>query len=234
MQEQQGRFGCLLVRREVGPNPGLFFATEGRVGQDHVHPILVADLGDLHGQAVAVGDAGRLQAVQQQIHLGQHVRQRLGLTAEDALLLQRRLVLDRLALLFQVLVRLGQEPARAARRVEDRFAKLRIDRRDHEPDDRPGRVEFAGVPGRVPHFPQHGLVQVAQRVDLVGGIEVDAIDQVDHVPQQVAADHAVDDAAEDRGDHVAATVAVAALQRPAGRRTDPAPVCHRGVRLRRC
>ena len=46
---------------------GLLFAAEGRVGQDHVDSILVADLGDLHRQAVAVGDVGRVQAVQQQV-----------------------------------------------------------------------------------------------------------------------------------------------------------------------
>ena len=53
---------------------------------------------------------------------------------------------------------------------------------------------------------------MGQRVDLLGRIEVDAIDQVDHVPQQVAGDHAVGDAVEDGGDHVAATVAVGRLQ----------------------
>ena len=41
---------------------------------------------------------------------------------------------------------------------------------------------------------------------------MDAVDLVDHVAQQVAADHAVDRAAEDRGDDVAPVAAVGALQ----------------------
>ena len=54
--------------------------------------------------------------------------------------------------------------------------------------------------------------------------EVDAVDLVDHVAQQVAADHAVDDAREHGGDHLPA--AVRRRRRPggrAGRRTGPAP-----------
>jgi hypothetical protein len=53
---------------------------------------------------------------------------------------------------------------------------------------------------------------VAQGVDFFGGGEVDAVDLVEDVPQQVARLHAVADAGEDAGDHVAAVVAVGALQ----------------------
>ncbi len=47
LQEQQGRFRGLLVGREVAPNPRLFLPAERRVGQDHVHSVPVADLGEL-------------------------------------------------------------------------------------------------------------------------------------------------------------------------------------------
>ena len=53
--------------------------------------------------------------------------------------------------------------------------------------------------------------------------EVDAVDLVDDVAQQVAALHAVVDALEDGGDHVAPVAAVRALQSGAGRRTGPGP-----------
>ena len=214
MQEQQGRFRSLLVGREVAANAGLFLAAEGRIGQDHVHPVPVADLRQLDGQAVAIGDPWRSQPVQEQVHLGEHVGERLGLAAEDAPLLQDLQVLDRLALLFQVGVRLDQEPGRAAGRVKDSLAKLGIERLDHEPDHGPGRVELAGIARRIPHLPQHGFVQMAEGVDFLGRAEVDAIDQVDYVAEQVAGDHAVHDAAKDVGNHVAPPIAIAALQGP--------------------
>ena len=109
--------------------PRLLLAAEGRVGQDHVHALAVADLGQLEAQAVAVVDLRRLQPVQQQVHLR---------TAGRAAAWPRRRrccrscsvsrFSHRLALLLQVLVRLDQEAARAAGRVEHRLAQLRVDR----------------------------------------------------------------------------------------------------------
>ena len=63
---------------------------------------------------------------------------------------------------------------------------------DHEPDDGARGVELAGVAGGVAHLLEHGLVEMAEGVDLLGGGEVDAVDLVDDVAQQVAVDHAVD------------------------------------------
>ena len=76
-------------------------------------------------------------------------------------------VLDRLALLLQVGERLDQKAAGAAGRVENGFAELRVDDLDHEPDDGTRRVELAGVAGGIAHLLEHGLVQVAERVNLV-------------------------------------------------------------------
>ena len=49
-------------------------------------------------------------------------------------------------------------------------------------------------------------------MDFVRGIEVDAVDLVDDVAEQVAADHAVNDAAKHGGDHIPAVAAVGPLQ----------------------
>ena len=74
-------------------------------------------------QAVAGVDLRGLQAVQQQVHLAEQIGQRLGLAAEEAALLQRSPVFDRLALLLQVVICLDQEAAGAAGGVEDGFAE---------------------------------------------------------------------------------------------------------------
>ena len=44
LEEEQRGFGRLLVFGEVAEDAALFFAAEGRVGQDHVHAVSVADL----------------------------------------------------------------------------------------------------------------------------------------------------------------------------------------------
>ena len=89
---------------------------------------------------------------------------------------------------------------------------LGIDDFDHEADDGARRVELAGIAGGVAHLFEHGLVEMAEGVDLVAAGEVDVVDLVDHVAQQIAVDHPVDRAFEDRGDHVAPVAAVGALQ----------------------
>ena len=53
-----------------------------------------------------------------------------------------------------------------------------------------------------------------QGVHLFGGVEVDAVYLVDHVPKQVAVDHPVLHAAKHGGNHVAAVATVYALQAP--------------------
>ena len=137
-------------------------------------------------------DLRRLQPVQEQVHLASRYGSGFASPPKMLCFCRTVAVLDRLALLLQVLERLDQEAAGAAGRVEDGFAELRVGDLDHEPHDGARRVELAGVAGRVAHLPEHRLVEMAERVDLVAGGEVDAVDLVDHVAQQVAAHHAVD------------------------------------------
>jgi len=81
--------------------------------------------------------------VQQQIHLREQIRQRLGFAAKNAALLEQLSIFHRFALLLQMLKRLHQKSSSSAGWVENRFAKLRIGYRDHETDNGPRRVKFA-------------------------------------------------------------------------------------------
>ena len=47
------------------------FHAEGRVGQDHLYALALADLGQAEAQRVARIDVGCLQPVEQQVHLYQ-------------------------------------------------------------------------------------------------------------------------------------------------------------------
>ena len=110
-----------------------------------------------------------------------------------------------------MLERLDEKAAGAAGRIKDHFAELRIDHFDHETHDRARGVELAGVAGGVAHLLEHRFVEMAEGVDLVAAGEVNVADFVDHVAEQIAVDHAVDGAFEDRGDHIAPVAAVGAL-----------------------
>ena len=102
--------------------------------------------------------------------------------------------------------RLDQKAARAAGRVEQRFAEARIRHRDHESHDGARRVKLAGIARRIAHLAQHGFVERAQRVQLVAGGEMNAVELVDDIAQQVSADHAVLHALEYGGYDIAPSV----------------------------
>jgi len=94
LEEEQRGLGGLLVGGEVVEDTALLLAAEGRVCEDDIHAVVVADLGDLHGEGVAVLDVGVFEPVQEEVHLHEHVGQRLGLLPEEGLLLEHAAVGD--------------------------------------------------------------------------------------------------------------------------------------------
>ena len=213
LEEEQRGFGGLFVFGEIALDAFLLLAAEGRVGEDDVHAVALADVGELEAKGVAGVNLRRVEAVQQQVHLAEQIRQRLGFAAEERAFLQDAAVGHGLDLLGQMVVRLDQEAAGAAGGVEHGLAQARIGHGDHEAHDGARGVELAGIARRIAHLAQHGFVERAEGVQLVAGGEVDAVELVDDVAQQVAADHAVLHAAKHRGDDIAPIVAVGAGER---------------------
>lgn len=212
LKEEKRRLGRLLVGGEVVENAALLLSAEGRIGEDDVHAVGIADFGDFLGQRVAVADVGVLEAVQEEVHLHEHVGKRLGLLAEKRLLLEHPAVGNGFAHRCEVVVGLDQEPSGAAGGIEHGFAKLGIRDVDHELHHRTGRVELAAVAGGIAHLPQHVLVETAEGVHFFAGGEVNVGDFVDDVPQEVAGLHPVRDALEHVGDHVLPTASGLGLQ----------------------
>src|SRR5262249_54283558 len=138
----------------------------------------------------------------------------LRLASEDASCLKSFTIFDGLALLFQMLERFNEEAAGAAGWVKDHFAELRVYNFHHEADDRPRRVELAGVTGGVAHLLENRFVKMAESVDLVAAGEMDVADFIDYVAEEIAVDHAVDGAFKARRNDIAPVAAVGALKTP--------------------
>ena len=188
LQEQQRGLGGLPVLREVALDALLLLAAKGRVGEDHIHPVLLADLGELEAQGVAGVDVRRIEAVQQQVHLAEQIGQGLRLAPEQRPLLQAPCGRPRSSPAWlRWLNASTRNPPVPAGRVEHGLAQPRVGDLDHEPHHRARGVELAGIARGIAHLAQHGFVQRPQSVQLVAGGEVDAGDLVDHVAQQVAA-----------------------------------------------
>ncbi len=77
----------MLVLGEIALDAFLFLAAERGVGEDDVDPVLLANVGKLVAEGVAGVNLGGIEAVQEEVHLAEEVRQRLGLAAEQAGLL---------------------------------------------------------------------------------------------------------------------------------------------------
>lgn len=209
LQEQERGFRRLLVFGEIALNALFFLAAKRRIGENDIHAVAFAHVGELMAQRVAGIDARSIQAMQQQVHLAEQIRERFGFAAEEGLFLQSSAVGHGFDLLFQMPVGFDEKTAGAACRIEHGLAQARIGHGDHQAHHGARGVELAGVARRVAHFAEHGFIERAQGVQFLAGSEMNAADLVDDVAQQVAAFHAVVHALEHGGNDVAPVVAVA-------------------------
>ena len=168
LQEQQRRLGGLLVVGKVAVDAALLLAAEGRVGQDDVDAVSVADLGQREAQAVAADRSSATPGRAAAGSSGQQVRQRLGLAAEDAL---RSAASARSSTVWHCFSRCLNASTRKPPVPQAGSSIVSpscgFDDCDHEAHDGARRVELAGVAGGVAHLPEHGLVEMAEGVDLV-------------------------------------------------------------------
>ena len=95
-----------------------------------------------------------------------------------------------LGLLAQVLDGADQEAAGAAGRIEDGLAEAGIDLLDDELGHGARGVKLARIAGGL-EILEELLVDVAEHVAVIGGIEVDAVDLVDDLPHEGAVLHVV-------------------------------------------
>ena len=87
LQKQQRGFRRLFVFGEIALDAAFLLAAEGRIRQDHIHAVALADVCQLEAERIAGINLRRVEAVQQQVHLAEQIRQRLGLAPEEARLL---------------------------------------------------------------------------------------------------------------------------------------------------
>ena len=132
---------------------------EGRIGEHAVeaHQLAVLVLVLRAAEGVVLADVGVRDAVQEHVHLAD------GPDAAVALLAEEREVARVAAVLADVLARLDQHAARAAGRVVDAHAWLRVDELDQHADDIGRGVELAALLAG-------GVGEVLDQV-LVGGAE---------------------------------------------------------------
>ncbi len=101
-----------------------------------------------------------------------------------------------------MLKRLDQKPSRPTGWVKDRLAKLGINLLHHEANQRPRGVELARVASCIPHLPEHRLVEVSHRVNVIARRKVNGVDFVHDIPHQIAREHSVVGLLEYRCDYV--------------------------------
>ena len=111
-----------------------------------------------------------------------------------------------------MVVGFDKEATGAAGWVENRFSKAGINNFDHESDNGTRGIEFSGIACGIAHLFEHGFVQMAERMNLIRRIEVDAADLVDHISQKIPVDHAIDRAFEDGGDDITSVAPVRTLK----------------------
>ena len=189
-QEEIGGLPGAVLGRKIALNAVLLHAAEGGIGDNHIHPFLAFPVKQRPAKGVVVADVGgHVNAVQQQVGHAQDIRQVLLLDPGKAVL-DGTFVSLGFRLFTQVLDGADQEAAGTAGRVEDALAKLGVDLFDDELGDGARSVELARIACGLKIF-QQLFVDVAEHVTVVGGVEVDGVDLVDHLPHQGAILHVV-------------------------------------------
>ena len=131
LEEEKRRFARLLVFRKVGEDAALFFAAEGRIRQNNVPAISIADFFERYAQAIERIDLRCFQTMQEEIHVREQVGKRFGFASEEALGLEDIVVLGSLALLLQMIEGCDEESTSAAGWIEERFAQAWIGDGNH-------------------------------------------------------------------------------------------------------
>src|ERR1019366_1043596 len=178
-------------------------AAEGRIGQHHVVAVLFLYVGEVLGERIGVDDVGRIDAMQDHVHDGDDVGQRLLLLAVKSAGLERaEFPGSERGLGLHEIERLAQEARRTHGAIVDAFADLGPHHAHHGADERARSVILAAVAAGVAHVADLGLVEMRQLVLLGLRAEVELVDVVDDFAQVVAARDLVFDFAEDLADFV--------------------------------
>ena len=189
-EEEVGGFAGAELGGEVGLDAVFFHAAEGGIGDDAVDAFLRTPVAEGAAEGVVMADAGGdVDAMEEEVGHAEDVREVLLLDAGEALL-DGALVLVGLGLFAEVFDDASEEAACPAGGVEDGLAEARVDLIDDELGDGPRGVEFPGIPCGLEVL-EDLLVDVAEHVAVVGGIEVDAVDAVDDLPHEGAVLHVV-------------------------------------------
>ena len=163
LQEQEGRLAG--ADREVLLHFLPLAATEGRISEDHIHPVLVLNVGQVLGERVGVDDVRRFDAVQDHVHDRNHIGQRLLFLAVEAAFLQRlEVVGGQLGLAAQVVEGFAEKAGRAAGAVVNAFADPGLHHLHHRPNQRARGVVLAAIAPGVAHVLDLGFVQVRKFV----------------------------------------------------------------------
>src|SRR5580700_1493496 len=151
--------------------------------------------------------------MKKQIHFAQEIGQWFRFDSLQRAVLQALVILGALCLGAQMFEGFDEKAAGSSGRVKDRFPEPGIYHRHDELYERPRSVELTRVTGGVAHFAQHGLIEMAEGMNLVFRGEMNSVNAVNNIAQQVTVHHAVDGALKDPGDDIA-PVAISALERP--------------------
>src|SRR5262249_14497297 len=182
LHEEQ--LGGLHLDGEILLNVPPFDAAEGGIGHDYV--VALADLANVLLQGVLTQDTRCRDAMQDHVHQAKQRRNGFFFLPIERVLLQGAVVLNRALRAPHPQISLSQEAAGATRWVVDCLAASRVHQLHDEADDGPWGIELAGHAILAPQVPQQLLVDLRDGEDIVVAVEVDAVDDLQHIFQVIA------------------------------------------------
>ena len=159
LEKEEGRLAD--TDREVLLHLFTLLAAKGGIGQNDVVAVFLLHVGQVLGQGVGVDDVGSFDAVQDHVHDGNDISQRLFFLAVEGVLLQRIYICGgQMGLSLKIVERLTQKASRTNSAVINTLADLRLHHLDDGADQRTGGVILTAVASGVAHVLDLGFVEV--------------------------------------------------------------------------
>ena len=162
--------------------------------------VLLLNIHDVFIQRIGAPNVGGRDPVQDHVHDGNDIGQRLLFLPVEGLGLQRVEVGGGDIRRQHLPVSLHQEPRRPAGPVINGFADLWVNHLEHRANERARRVIFAPVAPRIAHPLDAALIEIGQLVLGLLGVELELIHNFQHVAQRIARPELVGDLREDFAD----------------------------------
>ena len=186
LEKEEGRLACL--DREVLLDLRADLPTKWRICEDDIVAILLIDIVDILRERIGMTDIGCFDSMEDHIHRGDDVGERLDLSSIECLFLEDIIICYRTIRVSgsEISECLTEESCRATRTIIDRLTDMWIEYLHDRTDKRARGIVLTAIASCIPHILYTSLIEMREFVFLSTRLEVESIHEREDLTEIVA------------------------------------------------